>query len=318
MSIYYAPDALLKPEYKYLFELARDNRQDICNTIFDKESIKKFNDEYGMLSEENLDFVIKALDEIKDDQAYTDLCCILYIFMKNDVYPNDIKPIKDKSLKSEFALMISFFACVSDFCDDALKRGVDKEILSTTLKAVDMYINANKNRSGVAGTSSYHEWLPRYAMGKLFRIGAFQFEIHSNDIISVHIPRGTVLNVADNLINFREALEFFNKYYPEYDFKTFGTSSWLLNPHIEEIMGRPTNITRFGDMFQRIRVNPDEEGVYTNLFKMAKPQDLNELPEETSMQRNVKKYLMEGNVFNDYVGGISLERLQKLISEING
>ncbi len=318
MSIYANSEVFNNPEYKYLFDMARFNREDICNVIFDKEAIKKFNDEYSMLGKENLELVMRALDEIKDDASYTDLCCILYAFMKNDVCPYDVKPVADKSHKSEFALMLPFFACVSDFCTDALKHGVNKQILSATLSAVDMYITANQKRMGVTGTSGYHAWLPRYAMGKLFRIGAFQFEIHSNDIIGVHIPRGTRLNVADNLINFREALEFFNNHYPEYDFKTFGTSSWLLNPHIEKIMGRPTNITRFGDMFERLKENHAEEGVYINLFGMAKPQNLNDLPEETSMQRNVKRYLMDGNVFNDYVGAISLERLQKLISEING
>ncbi len=315
MSIYSNPDTLVKPEYKYLFDLARDNREDICNALFDKEAIKKFNDEYGMLGEANFELVMSSLDEIKGDTNYTDLCCVLYTFMKNDVCPYDIKPVADKSQKSEFALMLPFFACVSDFCTDALKRGVDKNILSATLRAVDMYITANQKRMGVPGTSAYHSWLPRYAMGKLFRIGQFQFEIHSNDIIGVHIPRGTVLNVRDNLINFREALEFFNKYYPEYDFKNFGTSTWLLNPHMEKIMGRPTNISRFGDMFERLGES-DEDGVYINLFGMAKPQNLNDLPEETSMQRNVKKYLMDGNVFKDYVGAISLERLQKLILEM--
>ena len=317
MSIYEKPEALTKSEYKYLFDMARDNRQDIINAIFDKEKIRRFNEEYGILSERNLDYVIKALDEIQGDEVYTDLCCILYVFMKNGVNPVDIKPAESKTVKSEFALMLPFFACAEEHCADALKRGVDREILSTTLKAVDMYVTVSEKKLGIPGTSTYHGWLTRYAMGKLFRIGQFQFELcnyDGNDLISVHIPRGTVLNVKDNLLNFKDALSFFNKYYPEYDFKAFWCSSWLLNPHVEEIMGRATNISRFGDMFKRYGTT-DEDGVYGNLFGMSKTQNLDEFPEETSLQRNIKKYLKDGNSFDDYKGSISLEEFDKLLSD---
>ena len=318
MSIYENPTVITKPEYKYLFDIARDNRDDICNTIFDKESIKRLNAEYGILGEENFELAMSSLDEIKEDTNYTDLCCVLYTFMKNDVCPYDIKPVADKSQKSEFALMVPFFACASDFCDDAIKRGVDKEILSATLSAVDMYITANQKRMGMRGTSGYHAWLPRYAMGKLFRIGQFQFEVcnyDGNDLISVHIPRGTVLDVRENLINFREALDFLKKYYSEYDFKAFWCSSWLINPHLEKIMGRATNITRFGDMFIRYK-ETQEEGVYSNVYGMSKPDNLDELPEETSLQRNIKNHLKGGNSFKDYRGYTDIERFYRLLSQV--
>ena len=317
MSIYENPTALTKPEYKYLFDIARDNRQDIVRVLFDKDSICRFNADYGMLSERNFDFVLKAFDEVQSDEAYVDLCCVLYVFIKNRVKPNDIKPVSDGSVKSEFALMLPFFACAADFCEDALKRGVDKEILSNTLKAVDMYITVSEKRLGIPGTSIYHEWLTRYAMGRIFRIGQFQFEVcnyDGNDLVSVHIPRGTILNVKDNLLNFQDALAFLNKHYPEYDFKAFWCSSWLLNPYVEEIMGRATNISRFGDMFKRYGTT-DEDGVYGNLFGMPKPQNIDELPEETSLQRNIKKYLKDGNSFDDYKGYISLEEFDKLLSD---
>ena len=79
-------------------------------------------------------------------------------------------------------------------------------------------------------------------------------------------------------------------------------------------MGRATNISRFGDMFKRYGTS-DEDGVYGNMFRMPKPQNLDELPEETSLQRNVKKYLKDGNSFDDYKGYISLEEFDKLLSD---
>ena len=181
-----------------------------------------------------------------------------------------------------------------------------------------MYISTSEKRLGIPGTSFYHGWLSRYAMGKLFRIGQFQFEVcnyDGNDLISVHIPRGTVLDVRENLINFREALDFFKKYYSEYDFKAFWCSSWLINPHLEKIMGRATNITRFGDMFIRYK-ETQEEGVYSNVYGMSKPDNLDELPGETSLQRNIKNHLKDGNSFKDYRGYTDIERFYRLLSQV--
>ena len=194
MSIYENPTALTKPEYKYLFDIARDNRRDIVRVLFDKDNICRFNADYGMLSERNLDFVLNAFDEIQGDEAYTDLCCILYVFIKNGVNPADIRPAESKTIKSEFALMLPFFACVSEFCNDAIKRGVDKEILSTTLKAVVMYISTSEKRLGIPGTSIYHGWLTRYAMGRIFRIGQFQMIAVSIFIVLLCRPIATLYN----------------------------------------------------------------------------------------------------------------------------
>ena len=146
----------------------------------------------------------------------------------------------------------------------------------------------------------------------------FQFEVRTyqgKEALGVHIPNGTKLDVRENLLSFKKALEFFKKHYGEYDFEGFVCESWLLNPYIKEIMGRETNITRFGDMFDRFVPDEDEFGVYISVFGVLEPESIDELCEETSMQRNIKEYLKSGKEFKDFGGFISLEKLDNMIKD---
>lgn len=297
-------------------EETKNNKKEISNIIFDKEKILKFNDEYEVFEPENLGYIMKAVDEILCDEEYTLLSCAMYYFLKKDISISCLKPEEDGTLKSEFALMPPLIANVIDFCNDAINRGIEKEIIKTTLKVLNMYLVWNVNRKGRIGTSGYHFWLPLYAKGRIFRIGAFQFELRDfrgEKAIGVHIPKGTKLEVLENLLNFKEALEFFNKYYSEYDFKYFVCESWLLNPHIEEIMGRKTNITRFGDMFERFEMEEEEFGVYISVFNVLEPKDIDSLVEETTLQKGIKKYIKDGNKFKDYGGFIRIEKFNDMI-----
>lgn len=314
MKVYHELEALKDPSLAPAFAEAEAEREAISRVIFDKNGIIAFNSEYDVFSPENLAFIMSAVDEILSDGEYISLCCAMYHFMRKDISIIDVKPPQDGSLKSEFALMPPLIAQAADFCRDAAERGVEVEILVTTLKAIDKYITSNVRRTGRVGTSGYHFWLPLYAMGKLFRIGAFQFELrtHKGEMaLGVHIPNGTRLDVRENTENFLQAYEFFKRHYPEYDFKCFICESWLLNPYIEKIMGRPTNITRFGDMFDRFEIDEEDDGVFISVFGVVKPDSLDALCENTSLQRNIKAWLKEGNRFKDYGGTISIDKLRK-------
>ena len=77
-------------------------------------------------------------------------------------------------------------------------------------------------------------------------------------------------------------------------------------------MGRQTNITRFGDMFDRFEIDEETDGVFISVFKISKPENIDDLCEDTSLQKNIKRFLKEGNRFKDYGGFVSLEKLEKL------
>lgn len=293
---------------------AEAQKDKIAAIIFDKERIIKFNDEYEAFDDEILGYILDAVDEIVSDDEYVSRSVSMYHFMKNGFSVSSLKPPTDGSLKSEFALMPPLIACAAAFCEDARSRGVEWDVLTATFQMVNTYMHNNFYRVGRYGTSGYHAWLPVYATGEILRVDAFQFEIRELDgkhVLSVHIPSGTKLDVQENVKNFARAIELFNKCYSEYEFKGLMCKSWLLNPHIAAIMGRETNISRFGDMFERFEIDA-EDGVYSCVFGASKSDAVDGLKEETSLQKNIKNYLRAGNRFKDYGGFISLDRLSEL------
>ena len=319
MNVYQELEILKDPAFAAYFAEAEERREEISAIIFNKDRIMNFSREYDVFSEEKLGYLMDAIDEILDDEGYTSLCCAMYIFTKNDMSVVALKPQDEDSLKFEFALLPPLLANAVDFCEDARGRGVERDILTATFKTMSMYLDTNVKRTGRVGVSGYYHWLPLYGRGKLLKIGDFQFEIRSfrgENALGVHIPTGTKLDVKENMENFGRAFDFFNKYYSEYDFEGFVCESWLLNPHIEAIMGKKTNITRFGDMFDRFEIDEEDDGVYICVFGVLTPKNIDELCEETSLQKNIKKFVKEGNRFKDYGGFLSFEKFEEAIKSI--
>ena len=71
----------------------------------------------------------------------------------------------------------------------------------------------------------------------------------------------------------------------------------MLEKRLKLIMGGGTNITRFADKFTAFPTLSGEDGVLQFLFHTKKKPPFSALPENTSMQRAVKKYLCEGGHF---------------------
>ncbi len=312
MNIYINPELYKDDIYGRHLKKAEAFSED----IFNKEKILAFSDAHDLLSEENKELIVKACDEIAGDADYRTLCHAMLYFMQNSLPIELLRPPKDGGLKAEFALFFPVWYMAEKFMEDAKKRGVSCEIIRNTLLAIDSCITRNAGFEGQRGTGAYHFWLPLYGQGKLFRMADFEFELRKyagKDAIGVHIPKGTKLDVEKNLKSFKTALDFFRKHYAEYEITGFVCESWLLNPHIEEIMGRKTNISRFGDMFERFDIgDTDGTSVYRFVFGLTKPVEVSQLCEDTSLQRNLKAYFKTGKRVTNYGGFLSAEKLNDM------
>jgi len=122
-------------------------------------------------------------------------------------------------------------------------------------------------------------------------------------ILSVHIPAHEPLNDEVNEKAYRDANEIFRKCYPEHDFKAFCCFSWMLEKRLRPIMGRETNITRFQDKYVGFPLKSNADGVKSFLYHIKGNVEIKDLPENNSMQKAVKQYMLDGNVFYEK-GGI--------------
>jgi hypothetical protein len=149
--------------------------------------------------------------------------------------------------------------------------------------------------------------LTRFALGRLqFEIVEFDGEYEKNGkklkkgdkVINVHIPRTlTPLDKESRDDAYSQAAEFFSD-------MTDGTpiafvcSSWLLYPEAEKILPAHSNIRGFMADYDIIRSKVDEEGDYHNmwrLFDMDFTGDFKDYPEDSSLRRAYKKFLLDGN-----------------------
>jgi hypothetical protein len=125
---------------------------------------------------------------------------------------------------------------------------------------------------------------------------------HGDNILGIHITNGEPFDISLVLDSFLRAGEVMKRYYPELEIKGYYGYSWVFEKHLRDIMGRDTNITRLQDLFYCFPTQGGQHGVYEYVFARPESTPTEELPEDTSMQRAIKKYLLEGNYFYEKAG----------------
>lgn len=288
--------------------------------LFNKEKILAFGEKYNSMAEDVKEEVLKALEETKNDEGYQKIAKAIFYCLKNNIEPNNFMPDFEEEIKAEFAAFFPVWYMTEEFAADMEKRGIDAEIIKNSVAPVCGCIKRNSEFKGVMGTSAFFFWIIKYARGELFRINNFEYETYKHDekdVVNIHIPPKTKLNVYENLKSFKNAIDFFDRYYPEYKMSGVICQSWLLSKEIEEVMGGPTNISRFGDMFDRYDIGDTKgESVFRFVYGFAAPYPpVEELPENTTLQRRLKAYMLSGKRVYNMGGTISREELLAKLKE---
>ena len=124
------------------------------------------------------------------------------------------------------------------------------------------------------------------------------------ECLSMHIPSGTNITpeaVAGFIKTGREMTKY---HFPEHKGVSIYCSSWILDPQLAEMLGPNSKITTFQNLFVRYPQKVDGNGVFLFVFS-RKPEDFNELEENTSLQRKLKKLYLEGGHILPYAGIIT-------------
>lgn len=122
-------------------------------------------------------------------------------------------------------------------------------------------------------------------------------------VISIHIPATGSLNPELVDESLEKAVIFFRQYYPDYKYKAFVCYSWLMDPQLVDLLGPEKNISRFCNRFRKITQKSSGNSIFKFVF--MKP-DMNfvfsELPENTSLERAIKKHYENGKAIYGGVG----------------
>ena len=102
----------------------------------------------------------------------------------------------------------------------------------------------------------------------------------------------------------KKGLELVNKCYPDSGHKAFYCHSWLLDKQLEEIVGKDSNIAKFGNRFHRIAYKTDAKAVFDFVFGLPRNTVpvLDELPENTTLERGLKNLYKNGGAIYETMG----------------
>ncbi len=121
------------------------------------------------------------------------------------------------------------------------------------------------------------------------------------DILSVHIPKGTDLSAESCARTYREARDFFARHYPDKAFKAFYCRSWLMDPDLEKLLSPGSRIASFQRFYARYPFPSNGGEVF--VFVHPTPfNDYNELPERTTLERALKQRYLDNDPIYRYAG----------------
>ncbi len=187
------------------------------------------------------------------------------------------------------------------------RLGISEEIYVDTMAAFSRFVREHMESYGRYGFDR-GSWTPRQVSCRLFRIGQLEYELTTLEgvpIVSLHIPTDVDLRRSVLLPSLKAGLEELYRLFPEYRDKKVFCGSWLLSPLLKDFLRSDSNILRFQELFDIDPKGIPGKDVLLWVFKNPKlPRE--DYPENTSLQRKLKAFFLNGGEFLEGKGYLRL------------
>lgn len=182
------------------------------------------------------------------------------------------------------------------------EKGISDQIFTDTFYDITIWNEECYRKYSVYGLEEA-KWVANSINMKLFRLGRLQFEpiILEKDlcgekvylpkgsrVLNMHIPAGEKMDYNACLNSIEDAKEFFGDTYEAYM-----CDSWLLSPVLKEFLSEDSNIVKFQNLFEIMKVYHDYPQAEQRIFLDVQT-DKEKYPENSSLQREAKRYILEG------------------------
>lgn len=197
-----------------------------------------------------------------------------------------------------------------------VKDNIPDSVFMETMQNIRVWTNTYaENNDGKLGMKLY-SFIRLNLRGLFLRHGRFEYfkQAHYQDefeingyqvkkgdiVLDTHIPADGPMRPEDMLESFRRAHEF----YKLGEVTPFICTSWLLHPFVKEVCAPDSNMRKFYDYFHILHYSDNPRcGDMKRVFgDKASYDHLEDLPEKTSLQRNLKAYLLKGGMMGGAFG----------------
>lgn len=196
------------------------------------------------------------------------------------------------------------------FCEALSERykekGIPEQVLLDTLGDLVIWTNVWSDLKDELYLGEL-PWLGNHMKMRLFRLGSLEFIARKSsvaseavglsegcNILDVHIPNSAPLSPEKCRQSIEMAKAFYAKYFPEFEYHHIVTTTWLLDPTLEQFVGPQSNIVNFRKMFTLIETHETYSAI-RYVFKWDTT--LENLPNAvctSSLAEKMKKYVLDG------------------------
>ena len=195
-----------------------------------------------------------------------------------------------------FAMLTCMLLCAEECREDFKELGLSHEVFVDTMACFTRFANEHLASYGRYGFDRAF-WTVRQVSNKLFRMGTLEYELlteKGRKMVSLHIPSDADLSLPALRASWETARHLLTRF-PEYANGEWGCGSWLLSPNLKDMLPESSRILGFQKSFQIRDTWTDVEFKEWVYGRVDIPNE--ELPERTSLQRNVKAFLLGGGAF---------------------
>lgn len=152
--------------------------------------------------------------------------------------------------------------------------------LDTTEDALTGHaITADGRAARQCSTFSWKEWHEEIAPG--------------DPLLNVHIPEVGKMDYDQCGASFWQALDFFPRHFPEFQFVGFICDSWLLDPALPRLLPSSSNIVRVQREYRLFPIKANDGQTFERVFG-GRPANLATAPRDTALRRAILDYLHAG------------------------
>ena len=241
-----------------------------------------------ILSETDLETDLAFLEDIRQD-------FFEYEKMKS-VHTRLEQKLSDD--KDHMKMLVCMLKVAADSYEIYSRKGIEPSVYTATMKCFSRFLKETYERTGRYEFDRYW-WTARQAGCHGFRIGALEYErkfFDDSHGIAVHIPSDADFSPESVEKSLKEAKVFWGKCEPEMEGCEYRCHSWLLDPHLKNMLPEDSNIRKFQERFEIYDSGEPGRDFLEWLFQC---QDVPEteyrnLSEKTSLQRKVKQHILAG------------------------